>query len=261
MPFTTSHTALVFPLKRMFPRLFSLSGLMAGAMSPDLIYFFLVNTEFRNYSHTWAGLFYICIPAGLIFCYIFHNYFKYQFIRHLPSPFDKFLSGLAVSKWPNQNWLIITLSVLIGALSHFGWDAITHPEGQFVKWYPQLNETVYLLGAERKICRIIQHASSLIGGLVLIGYFIWGKIIPGRQSHMTQIDSKGKLKYWFMCILFTAMFCLVVLIFYNQLYQWHIFSGHYLFFGFMTFALGSWAGAFWWAIIYGIWKKEPKFIQ
>ena len=261
MPFTTSHTALVFPLKRMFPRLFSLSGLMAGAMAPDLIYFFLVNTEFRRFSHTWIGLFYICIPAGLIFCYIFHNYFKYQFIRNLPSPFDKFLSGLAVSTWPNQNYFIITFSVLIGALSHFGWDSFTNSGGQFVKWYPQLNETISLFGTERKICRIIQHTSSLIGGLVLIGYFIWGKILPDKQLNAVQVDSKSKLKYWLKCFVFTVLFSLAALIFYNQLYQWHVFAGYYLFVGFVTVALGSWAGVFWWAVIYGIWKKESRFNQ
>jgi len=124
MPFTTAHPAIVLPLKQWFPHWFSLTGLMAGAMAPDLIYFLALRTDFRGLSHSWPGLFLITLPAGVVFSFVFHRYFKYSFIRHLPSPLDRFLSGLAQSGWcvvGAKAWVILVVSVLVGSLSHFFW--------------------------------------------------------------------------------------------------------------------------------------------
>ena len=122
MPFTVSHPAIILPLKHLKPNWFSLSGLMVGAMSPDLIYFLTTITFYRGISHSWFGLFIFCLPAGLLFAVMFHWLFKYHFIMNLPSPLDKNLSGLAVSRFFPRNirdWSVLIFSVIIGALSHF----------------------------------------------------------------------------------------------------------------------------------------------
>ena len=234
---------------------------MAGAMAPDLIYFVMLTTEWRYLSHTWLGLFLFCLPAGVIFSFVFHNWFKKPFITHLPSPLDKSLAGLAKSKWTIQgsrDWFVLVVSVLIGALSHFGWDSITHPDGAIVQAYPILNESITLFGTSRKICRIIQHLSSLSGGLVLLYYLLFDKNIVSRQVVAVQRNKAEKLKYWFGCMGFTVMLTFVAISFYNYIFSWKIFAGYYLFLGFITAVLSVWAGLFWWAVLWGFRHKEAK---
>ena len=133
MPFTTAHPAAVLPLKKIWPRWFSLTGLMAGAMAPDLQYFLLADTTHRGLSHSWVGLFAVCLPMGLAFSFAFHWLFKEAFIANLPRPLDRWLSGLAVSTFGPRSWsewAVLVSSVLIGALSHFAWDSFTHLHGE-----------------------------------------------------------------------------------------------------------------------------------
>ena len=92
MPFTTSHPAIVLPLKMLKPRWFSLTGLMAGAMAPDLLYFLMMQTSYRGVSHSWLGLFVFCLPAGIAFSFAFHHLFKQPVIHNLPWPLDRRLS-------------------------------------------------------------------------------------------------------------------------------------------------------------------------
>ena len=172
MPFTTSHPAIIMPLKRLWPNYFSLSGLVAGAMAPDFIFFLQLSTSDRGLSHSWTGLFMFCLPAGIVFCLVFHHLFKDEFVRHLPIFLKKRLSWLtAVGGIPSsfRQWMILVVSVLVGVLSHFFWDSWTHGTGETVRAFPWLLNVVTVGKFDFPLYEIIHHSSSVIGGLYVVG--------------------------------------------------------------------------------------------
>lgn len=262
MPFTTAHPAIVLPLKQWFPHWFSLTGLMAGAMAPDLIYFLALRTDSRGFSHSWLGLFLVSLPAGIIFSFVFHRYFKYPFIRHLPSPLDRFLSGLAQSGWRvvgARAWVILVMSVLVGALSHFFWDAFTHPTGQIASHWPLLQQEVTLLGQPRLVCRILQHASTVAGTLMIVLYAVKGDVIPKAQVVEVKAATREKWMFWLLGGIVALGFAMAAVMIYNSLFRWGLQFGHNWFLAMQTFGLSIWAGFFYWTIIYGLAKRQSAF--
>lgn len=262
MPFTTSHPAAVLPLKKLWPRWFSLSGLIAGAMAPDLQYFLLADTTYRGISHSWLGLFVVCLPLGLAFSFAFHWLFKRSFIEHLPHPLDYALSGLAVTRFaPDslRSWLILIGSVLVGTLSHFFWDSFTHFDGVLARQIPWLAEQSTLFGITRHNTRWVQHISSLVGAVgLVVGIWKW-RLLPQPVEPGAGKSPGQKIAFWVMGSLSgLALACLAVW-FYNSYYDWHLELGYNRTLAFMSFGLGSWAGFFWFVCGYSMvirrWKS------
>lgn len=261
MPFTTSHPAIVLPLKQLWPRWFSLTGLMAGAIAPDLIYFLMLITAHRGVSHSWTGLFVFCLPAGIVFSLVFHKLFKYHFLLNLPRPLDRFLSGLAESKfrivgW--RGWLVLAYSVLIGALSHFFWDSITHQHGEIVRRIPLLLEKSVIFGMSIPIYRIVQHLSTTLGVLTILIYALKFNLIPVPLSNPPVRQSGQKLVFWIVGGMVAIAFaCLAAWLYYDysilpidrRLLSYPVSS---------TFGLAGWAGFFYFVCIYSLINKYPS---
>ncbi|MBU8934425.1 MAG: DUF4184 family protein [candidate division Zixibacteria bacterium] len=247
MPFTTSHPAIVLPLKTIWPRYFSLTGLMAGAMAPDLLYFLIATTVPRGVSHSWSGLFLFCLPAGALFGFAFHWLFKYHFIRNLPSPFDRRLSGLAASRWkPNglRWWLVYLSSIIVGILSHFLWDACTHAEGEIAHHFPLLHARISILNLEVHIVSIMQHASTVLGAVAIVVYAVKGTILPEQITDNVSRSQHQKLWFWLGIGISSALFAVGILIFYSSIFpslEIRLVN---------TLGLGSWAGMFWTVVLY-----------
>jgi hypothetical protein len=87
----------------------------------------------------------------------------------------------------------VTISVLIGAASHIFWDSFTHDHGYFVKTIPTLQNSVDLFGSKIPFLKILQHSSTLIGGL-LIAFAIYK--LPINKTEKESIN----LKYWIIVI-------------------------------------------------------------
>src|ERR1700748_3056689 len=124
MPFTFSHPAIVLPLSKVSDRWVSITGLIIGSMVPDFEYFIRMKVK-SIYSHTWSGLFWLDIPLGLLLVCIYQVLVKDKLIEHLPNAlnrrFSKFL-GISKSDFSSQYFVVVTISVLIGAASHILWD-------------------------------------------------------------------------------------------------------------------------------------------
>ena len=260
MPFTVSHPAAVLPLKKLWPGWFSLSGLMAGAMAPDLQYFLLADTTHRGVSHSWLGLFTVCLPVGLVFVFVFHWLFKKTFIENLPRPFDWALSGLAETRFAPgsvREWTVLVVSVLLGAVSHFVWDSFTHAHGEMALRIPWLLHETTILGITRMRVRWLQHLSTIVGGLAVL-YFTWRwKLLPTpvpREHVRRQVE---KMRFWLVAGIAGTGYALGAVWFYNGVYDWHVTLGHNLVPAISTFGLGGWAGAFYWTCGYGLVKRQP----
>jgi hypothetical protein len=191
MPFTFSHPAIVLPLTFLPRKWFSLTGLVIGSLTPDFEYFLRMRIK-SNYSHTIEGLFWFDIPLGLLLALIFHNLVRDKLFDNLPiflkSRFSTFRQFDLKGHF-KRNWHVVTTSILIGAASHILWDSFTHDHGYFVKTIPTLQSSVDFLGRQIPILKILQHSSTLLGGLV-IAFAIYK--LPTNETEKENID----LKYW-----------------------------------------------------------------
>jgi membrane-bound metal-dependent hydrolase YbcI (DUF457 family) len=264
MPFTTSHPAIILPLKKLWPQYFSLSGLMAGAMSPDLQYFLLADTTHRGLSHSWLGLFTICLPMGLLFCFAFHWLFKRPFIASLPRPVNRVLSGLAQTEFRPSGyraWLVLLISVLVGALSHFFWDSFTHVEGVTARHIPWLLEKNTLFGLTRDNTRWLQHLSTLVGAAVVV-FGTWKlKLLPSPVEGRQEWSIGRKLTFWLLGTVCGIALGAAAVWHYNGLYDWRLGMGENRGLAFMSFGTGSWAGFFWFTCVYSLVTKRQRVKQ
>ena len=204
MPFTFAHPAIILPLAYLPKRWFSLTGLVIGSMTPDFEYFIRMNIK-SIYSHTIWGVFWFDLPLGIVLCFVFHTIVKYALYENLPlflkSRFSSF-ADFDFSTYFKKNYLIVTLSILIGAFSHIFWDSFTHETGFFVALFPTLSENVDVLGNQIPTYKIMQHLSTIIGGLI-IAFTIFSMKKNSVQK------SKSPYKYWLLIlIIFTVVMIL-----------------------------------------------------
>lgn len=169
MPFTLSHPAAVLPLMR---RPFVPAALVAGAVAPDVPYFFkvpvtaeswyepLVNATF---SHSLWGMLVVGMPVTVVLVAVMYLVW--------PPLYDlvplRMTSAVAVKRLPRA-WYVFAawflISVAIGLFSHYAWDSLTDAGGWAMTYIPSLDQVqVGGLSADR----ILQHASSALGMAVI----------------------------------------------------------------------------------------------
>lgn len=193
MPFTFSHPAIVLPLYYLPKRWFSLTGLVAGSLTPDFEYFIRMRVK-SEYSHTIAGIFWFDLPLGIVLAFIFHQIVRNSLFDNLPSFFRYRFSTFKSFNWNTyfkRNWLVVFFSVITGAASHILWDAFTHEHGYFVGLIPLLTNTIEIAQKSVPVFKIFQHASTLFG-LLVIAYAI--TIIPPVRTENSQMN----FRYWFV---------------------------------------------------------------
>ncbi len=259
MPFTLSHPAIILPVKKLLGRSVSLTGLIAGAMSPDLIFFLTGTTDFRGISHSWSGLFIFCLPAGILFALAFHWLFKQHFIFNMPSPLDLKLSGLARSLFSPkdlQAWIVLFYSVLIGTLSHFFWDSWTHPEGELSRMLPFLLETWRVFGRDISITSFVHRTSTAIGGIVMISMIWKGWFLPSPVIKEPIRRPAQKIRFWFGGAVIAVIGALVAVRIYAGYWTIDFASFDWEFHIISKLGLGSWAGFFWAVCFYTILKRS-----
>lgn len=191
MPFTFSHPAIILPLTFLPRQWFSLTGLVIGSLTPDFEYFLRMRIK-SNYSHTIDGLFWFDLPLGLLLALLFHNIVRDRLFDNFPTLLKSRFLAFKKFDWNRhfkQNWLVVTISILIGAASHIFWDSFTHDHGYFVQTIPVLQNSVDFLGRQIPILKILQHSSTLLGGLV-IAFAIYK--LPTNKTENENIN----LKYW-----------------------------------------------------------------
>lgn len=191
MPFTFSHPAIVLPLTYLPGRWFSLTGLVIGSIVPDFEYFIRLRVQ-SSYSHTPAGLLWFDLPLGILLAFVFHNIVRDPLISNSPAFFKARFAAFQSFNWNRyfkKNWLVVAISMLLGAASHVLWDSFTHHGGYFVERIPVLSSMLQLAGYSFPVLKVLQHASTVIGGLVLL-YAIWKLPVVKRVP-----EEKGAA-YW-----------------------------------------------------------------
>ncbi|MFZ5551794.1 MAG: DUF4184 family protein [Bacteroidota bacterium] len=191
MPFTFSHPAIVLPLTFLPRQWFSLTGLVIGSLTPDFEYFLRMRIK-STYSHTIDGLFWFDLSLGLLLAFIFHNIIRDSLFDNMPKFLKSRFSAFRHFEWNGhfkRNWLIVTISILIGAGSHIFWDSFTHDHGYFIQTIPALTNTLDFFGTQMPLFKILQHSSTL-GGALVIAFVIYK--LPANKTKNENIN----LKYW-----------------------------------------------------------------
>jgi len=163
VPYPFAHPAAVLPLVPVLGRFAVPSALAIGSIAPDLWH--LVPFVSRADSHSPAALLWFCLPAGLLAYALFHLVLKQPLIA-LAWPR---LGAFACKGFPPSPWHAVAASLLLGALTHLAWDALTHTNDHTVQdpnWF--------------------QHANTLLGSVIL-GAWIWRRVrrvprVPYRLS-------------------------------------------------------------------------------
>ncbi|MGB4206170.1 MAG: DUF4184 family protein [Bacteroidales bacterium] len=191
MPFTFSHPAIVLPLTYFPKKWFSITGLVIGSLTPDFEYFLRMRIK-SNYSHTLDGLFWFDLPLGILLAFVFHDIVRNKLFDNLPTFFKSRFSVFRQFDWNGhfkKNWFVVAISVIIGASSHILWDSYTHKHGYFVQTIPALINTVDLFNIQVPVFKILQHSSTIIGGLV-IAFAVFK--LPASETENEKVNSK----YW-----------------------------------------------------------------
>ena len=191
MPFTFSHPAIILPLTYLPKKWFSLTGLVIGSLTPDFEYFLRMTIK-SNYSHTLGGLFWFDLPLGVLLAFIFHDIVRNSLFNNLPTFFKTKFIAFTSFDWNRhfkRNWFIVVISIIIGAASHILWDSFTHEHGYFVQTIPTLKNSVNLFDKQIPILKILQHLSTIIGGLI-IAFAVYK--LPIEMTEGEDVN----LKYW-----------------------------------------------------------------
>jgi hypothetical protein len=168
MPFTLAHPAIVLPLVGRLRVPYATSALVIGAMAPDFEYFMRLRPS-ATISHTLAGLFFFCLPIGMLVLVVFHWMIKRPAALLLPDWLRCRIAAAMRSRpvRPSDVGLIGVLLVA-GAATHLAWDSFTHSGGWAVQRWPALSAPVgTVLGLQIAVYKLLQHGSTLIGLVVL----------------------------------------------------------------------------------------------
>ncbi len=194
MPFTLAHPALVIPLSR-WPRVFSLAGLVVGAMSPDFEYFVWMQPK-RTIGHDITGVLLLCLPSSLALLWVFDRWIKRPLVEIAPDSARARLPAFRqpLPFRPGKSLLRLVVSILVGAYSHLAWDAFTHQHGWFVERIPILQAEVLRIGNRSfAVWNLLQHGCSLIG-LALIFYWCLRWLRDQKPPTAAPIDSLTPLQ-------------------------------------------------------------------
>jgi hypothetical protein len=204
MPFTFSHAVVVLPFLK--NRNLSATGLIVGAMAPDLEFFFRMRTQ-SVISHTLPGLFWIDLPLAILVVLLFHGILKKTVLLNLPFFLQSRLTELKTNNWFDyfrNNIIKVFVSFLIGASTHFFLDAFTHSDGFFV----QKNIYLQMSLLSFPVYEWLQYGTSIIGLLILGFYFFQ---IPKDKTCIVVIHPIFWCSVLFFSVLFLSLrFSLVV---------------------------------------------------
>jgi membrane-bound metal-dependent hydrolase YbcI (DUF457 family) len=147
-----------------------MSALVIGCMVPDFEFFLRLSPR-GAFGHTLAGVFVLDLPLALIALWLYHSYAKEPLYAWLPESVRRRIQ-LGPASWPIKNaaqFAMVLLSIVIGAATHILWDSFTHEGFWPYRHWQFLQQTVALpVYGQMEYLRVIQHASTVIGGLVLL---------------------------------------------------------------------------------------------
>ncbi|MBT1701738.1 DUF4184 family protein [Chryseosolibacter indicus] len=202
MPFTPAHAAIVLPFVRKNASYLSATALIIGSFAPDFEYFF--NFTIRKvHGHTVAGLLYFDLPTVILLSFLFHVVVKKNLLNNLPIFFQERFQPMLHHNFIayfKSNWMLFSVSAIIGSASHIFWDSFTHANGFFVRHLPWIyeNTRIPFRGVNYTLWYALQNLSTVVGLLIIIVFI---RNMPVSKSYLTKPD----WRYWFWTVIIIAI--------------------------------------------------------
>jgi Domain of unknown function (DUF4184) len=192
MPLTLAHPAAVIPLRRLLGRRAVASALVIGSIVPDFVYFLPLGVS-RNASHSIGALIWFCLPVGCAVYLLFHLFLKRPLLSLSPAGVARQLYIVDVNRprLPSASWLVVAMSVLLGALTHLAWDAFTHKGAPAVREFTLLRAHLFSVGSYRVfVYTILQHGSTVMGLAILSWWVLrWLQTADRGEEPMAPLTS------------------------------------------------------------------------
>ncbi len=164
MPATCAHPLIVLPLKKLFPSL-SLIALVIGSMGPDLAYFMPFLGIPRTLTHSVSDILICSYPIALIGYYIY--------IYLLRKPLYRSLPWNITIPYETGSFISITLSLLLGIVSHLAVDSFTHADTIITDNVPFLTTYLFSMGhTEFFVYSTLQYSLSLFGTVAITAILV-----------------------------------------------------------------------------------------
>ena len=140
--------------------------LVIGSMTPDL--YRLFSSQSGEISHQWSGLIYPNFFIGLFFCFIWYFIYKptlLYFIETQQKTKPTYSNDV-------QQFAFISLGLILGCITHFIWDGLTHADYRTILFHDILSLHVSIFQKTYPLHSILQIISSICSLLFLI-FFIY----------------------------------------------------------------------------------------
>ncbi len=157
-------------------------ALIAGTTIPDITYFLNLRTV-SNIGHSHIGILIQGIPAALCLLAVF----AFVMLQPLRALSPRSLGRLLPTSYaflPLRRFLVIVLSVYVGAWSHVFWDSFTHDGWFFVRNIPALDMQVGPL----PVYKYLQYLSGIFGTLAVITWAVL--VAKGRPAAPERIANR-----------------------------------------------------------------------
>jgi len=178
MPFTFAHPAAAVPLRGPLGRYAVLSALVIGSLAPDFSYFLPFRVT-RVQSHSLFGLFWFCMPAGVIAYALFHGLLARPLVDLLPHAARVGCEQILATRLrPTASAVLVSL--FAGAVTHIAWDAFTHAGAPIVRVSRTLRLHLWTVsGYPISVYTILQHLSTVLGLVLLVVWIrAWLRTAP-----------------------------------------------------------------------------------
>jgi hypothetical protein len=166
-----AHAAAVLPFFRLSHRGLTPTALIIGACAPDLSYVYALR-ELGDFAHVFPGFILFCVPVGLAVLLWLEALILPALRLALPEvagiQWGRFVRTEGLPRTPLA-WLLTAVALVLGAATHVLWDGFTH----HTMWpaellYPDIRVPVG--SRDLPLARVLQHTSSLVGSLLVLGY-------------------------------------------------------------------------------------------
>lgn len=203
MAFPLAHPAAVLPFRRWCPRVLSLPALVIGSLTPDFGYALAV-WNLGGVSHRFFGIFVFCVPIGMALAVVLHR-LRHWIVRLFPAGYRKALQPLC--KVPLPTWRSLALSVMLGAMTHYVLDALTHRDGWIVERIACLNAPVIVVhGYLARVHHLLYHGTTFIGA-----FFLCVAAHKWADETLRSGKSPLPLKRWMVALVFAGLATLLSL--------------------------------------------------
>ncbi|WP_082661995.1 DUF4184 family protein [Terracidiphilus gabretensis] len=188
MPFTPAHAVAALPFRK--TRL-NLPAMVVGCLSPDFEYFFQLAPQ-GSFGHTWLGVLVADLPVSLLVLWLYQSYLKAGLYAVGPGLFPFREEGRKAEPIARgaMQWVIVVVSILLGAATHIVWDAFTHKHLWPYDHIAFLRTHFSVFRWRVDMCNFLQTASSVAGMVVLL--VMWTRWAgAARQPGMPTVRRLG----------------------------------------------------------------------